>query len=271
MAGLNTYNNNADNKPSVNVYTPMTFSNPESRVQPTRLSISYFNRVMQLAIAQKVGNGSTDEYAQYNNDNQVKVYISYRSAKLLHDGVMKMLEPNSGIDNVCVETKNGLLKVSNGVEYGSESYCISIAYADNDGHVNEAIYQIKNNDQLAYNYSDGNFSMMNFPDLELKTILMCFEQYYLASSYAVAATVRESTMYRDKGIYDTINAIAQKVGAKQASNTSPNSGSYNNRTFLQNNSGNSYSGGSSGGMNGVPKGYEQSSFDDIVNSMGGND
>ena len=153
MAGLNTYNNNADNKPSVNVYTPMTFSNPESRVQPTRLSISYFNRVMQLAIAQKVGNGSTDEYAQYNNDNQVKVYISYRSAKLLHDGVMKMLEPNSGIDNVCVETKNGLLKVSNGVEYGSESYCISIAYADNDGHVNEAIYQIKNNYHRAYNYS----------------------------------------------------------------------------------------------------------------------
>ena len=264
---LNTYNNNQDNRPSVNVYTPMTFANPDSKVQPTRLSISYFNRVMQLAIAQKIGNGTTDEYAQYNNDNQVKVYISYRSAKLLHDGILKMLDPNSGINNICIETKNGLLKVSNGVEYGSETFCISISYADNNGHVSEAIYQLKNNDQLAYNYSDGNFSIMTFPELELNTILMCLEQYYEASSYAIASTIRESMMYRDRAIYDTINAIANKVGAKTPNNTSPNSGSFSNRTFLQNNSGNTYSGGSSGGMNGVPKEYNQSSFDDIVSSM----
>lgn len=264
---LNTYNNNQDSKPTVNVYTPLTFANPNSKVQQTRLSISYFNRLMQWGIAKKNGNGSNDSYVTYDNDNQVKVFISYRIAKMLHDGILKMMEPNSGISNVCYETKNGLIKISNGVEYGSETYCISITYNDSEGGVGEAIYQTKHSDELAYNYNDGNYESMRFENFEIDTIVMVLEEYYKAASYAVAASIREATMYRDKWIHDMINSIAIKTDAKQANGGS--GGKYSNKTFLNNNNGSSssYSGGSNGSMNGVPKEYEQSSFDDIVNGM----
>ena len=268
---FNTYSNNQqDNKPTVNVYTPISFTNPESKVQKSRFSISYFNKMMQLSIALRNNEGSNEEFARYNNDNAVKVYISYITAKLLHDGIVDMLT-NGKKNNVCVETKNGLLKVSNGIEYGSETPCISIAYAMSDGsnRIAEAIYQTNPDHTIAYNYSDGAYSTMSFPNFEIDTFVMALEQYYLASSYAIAATVNESGMYRQRALYDTIRAIAGKVGVPTGGNQSANG--YSNHTFLNNsqNANSSTAGNNSvNSLNNVPKGYEQSSFDDIVNSMG---
>ena len=270
---LNTYNNN-DRRPSINIYTPISWSNPGSQIQATKFSISYFNQVMQLSIAQRVGNGRTDEISSYDNDNAVKIYISYRVAKMIHDGILKMMEPDSNIDNICVETKNGLLKVSNGVEYGSDSPCIAIIYADKDGNTHEAIYQTKNSDTLAYNYSDGQYSSMPMPGFEINAFIMVLEQYYLASSYAVAASVQNANLYRSDSLYQLINSIAVKTGAREAKSGSPNSGSYRNQTFLNNNSNSTYNGGSNNSsannaaLSGIPKEYQQSSFDDIVASMG---
>lgn len=262
---FNTYNNNQqDNKPTVNVYTPISFANPESRVQKSRLSISYFNRMMQISIALRNNDGGNDDYPRYNNDNAVKVFISYSTAKLLHDAIVDM-RTNGKKNNVCVETKNGLLKVSNGVEYGSETPCISITYAmSNGGGITEAIYQTNPEHSVAYDYSDGSYSTMNFPNFEIDTFIMVLEQYYLASSYAISATVHEANMYRQRYINDTIKAIAGRVGVSAQQNSS--SQNYNNHTFLTGSSDNNSS-SNNGGMNGIPRGYEQSSFEDIVNGM----
>lgn len=264
----NTYNNNKqDNRPTVNIYTPISFSNPESRVMDTRLSISYFNRVMVISIATRSNPGSND-YPTYDNDNAVSVYVSYHKAKILHDAIVDMLNDTSK-NNVCIELKNGLLKVSRGIEYGSQNYCISISYADREGHVNEIVYETKATGyDAAYNYSDGSFSSLSFPKFEIETLMMVLEQYYIASSYAIAATVRESSMYRDKFTQDTIKAIAEKVGV-QISNGKSN---FNNKTFLSGNGNNSggNTGMTSSSFNGeVPKEYEQSSFEDIANSLMG--
>ena len=251
---LTTYNNN-DNRPSVNTYTPISFANGSSSIMGTRLSISYFNRVMQISIARK--NGSNGEYDTYDNDNAVKVFISSFKAKNLYEMILKMKEDNS-INNVCVETKNGLLKVSNGVEYGSTSYCVAIL-RNIDGNIDETIYQFKESDKGYYNYSDGNFSTLDLPDIELNTFMMTLDQYWLASSYAIAASINESNMYRQKGLRDLVAAIGKKVGV-----TSNSSG--NNRTFLQ---GNGQSSNTTMTNNNSVDGaeYSVSTFDDIVSSM----
>ncbi len=269
MASFGTvYNNNQDNRPSVNIYTPISFTNPSSKIMDTRLNISYFNRMMVISIAARSNPGSND-YAQYDNDNAVKVYVSFSKAKLLHDAIMDMLT-NGDKNNVCVELKNGLLKVSNGIEYGSQSPCISISYADKDGNVNEIVYETKTSYEAAYNYSDGSFNAINFPKFEIEAFCMVLNEYYRASSYAIAATVRESSMYRDNYTRNALKAIAEKVGAQiDNGNGAPNKGSFNNKTFLsqsQNNNsavtGNSFHGE-------VPKEYEQSSFADIANGLMG--
>lgn len=267
---LNSYNNN-NKGPSVNVYTPMSFINPEKT--PGRFTISYFNRVMQFAITNVVVGNGPDGFPRFDNNNQAKVFISFRQAKILHDGILAMLAKDSTVNNVCIETKNGLLKVTNGVEYGYENYTISITYQDQNKNFQESVYYFKGDKTLAYNYDkDSNsYDVMDFPKFELNTFLMILDEYYKASSYAVAASVREAGMYRDDGFYRTIHAIADKVGVPKESS---NNQQYSSHTFLQNsaqyngNAAGSTSGNYNGdGMQGVPKGYEQSSFDDIVNSM----
>ena len=259
------YNNNQQNdRPNVNIYTPISFSNPASKVMDTRLTISYFNRVMCISIATRNNLGSND-YPTYDNDNQITVYVSYHKAKILHDAIVSMIN-GADKNNVCIELKNGLLKVSNGVEYGSTMPCISISYADKNGNINEIVYETKATGyEAAYNYSDGSYSTMAFPKFEIETIQMVLEQYYIASAYAIAATVREAGMYRDKFITDSLKAIAEKVGASKGGNA-------NKTSFLNaantSNGNNAQHQSQSGGFNGdVPKDYEQSTFADIANAL----
>ena len=260
-----SYNNN-QNQISNTTYTGIAFSNPASKIGQTKLSVSYFNKVMKISIALRNNANSSDEYATYDNDNAVTVYVSLTKAKILTDMISYMKE-NKDVHNVCIELKNGLLKVSDGSEYGSSSPCISISYArDIDAAVSEIIYQTKEGFYTgAYNYKDGKYETKGFDDMELDTFQMCLEEYYKASSYAIAATVMEANMYKRNAIVEMLKAISDAVGASVNSNKG--GGNFNNKTFLSNDGGES-SNSTSGFMNQpIPKEYEASTFEDIVNSM----
>ena len=260
---FNSYNNN-QNRPTVNTFTPISFTNPNSQIMDTRLSISYFNRLMCITIAARTNPGSKD-FPTYDTDNPVSIYISYSKAKILHDAIEAMEANPSEIHNVSVELKNGLLLISNGVEFGSQNPCVAIFYAKEDTSVNQIIYETKADPYYAaYNYSDGQYSSMTFPKHELDVFKMILEQYYLASSYAIAAMSREANMYNSKYIVETLKGIAGKVGY-QPSNSGGSGGSFNNKSFLNgNNSGN----GGGNKINGdVPNEYKQSTFSDIANSL----
>lgn len=272
---FNTYNNNDQDKPTSVVYSPISFTNPESTLQQTRFAITYFNRMMQISIAQRNVNDTTTAYPTFDNNNAVKVYLSFHKAKMLCDELKRMFHTEkSDIHNVCIETKNGLFKVSDGSEYNSPSPVISILYMVNGNTAaTEVLYQCKNNYEIAYNYKDGSYSTHKYPSLEIDTFIMILEEYYKASSYAIAASVNESSMYHEKFVTDTIRSIAGKVGAVtgggSGSYKTPNQNSFNNHSFLSNNTNNvpvinEFD-------NNVPKEYQQSSFDDIVNGMMGSE
>lgn len=254
---LKNYNNN-DKGPMVSTYSNITFSNPESKIMASKFSISYLNKVMKITIALRNNTGSNDDYATYDSDNPAIIYLSNVKAELLRQMIIKMRSDPS-IHNVCAESKYGLLKISDGIEYGVQNPCISISFADEAGNVTEVVYETKSHIS-AYNYSNGEFSTETFNNIELDTIIMAFEEYYKASSYAIAASIAESSMYRREAQNNLIKAIAEKVGA----HTSP-SKQYNNKTFLSTN--NNKTSSTSSGLTGVPAGYEVASFDSIANGM----
>ena len=262
------YNNNKDNAPTNTTYSPITFANPESSVSQTRFSISYFNRVMKISIAQRNNSGSNNDYATYDTDNQVNVYLSATKAKMLHDLIL-LMQQDDAIHNVCVELNSGLLMVSDGHEFGARNTCFIIQYASEDGHVNQAIYECKSGFlKGAYNYNPENntFQTKNFDNIELDTFIMTLDEYYKASSYAIAASIMEASMYKRHATNDLLNAIAEKVGAK-----GNRGGNYRSTTFLSGDgSGNSSSFSShndiSRAMN-VPTEYQESTFADIASGL----
>ena len=253
----NYTNNNSDRQPTNTTYSSISFSNPESKIMPSKFSISYFNRLMKISIALRNNAGSKDAYATYDTDNQVSVYVSYSKAYMLLHLIEKLKQPD--INNVCIELKNGLLKISKGAEFSSNNYCISISYADEGGNVNEVVYETKGDyHTAAYNYSGETFSTEVFKTLEVDTIAMALDEYYRASSYAIAASVMEAQMYKRLAQYELIKSIAEKVGV-----TTPNKQT-NTKTFL--NASNSVQ-SSSNEINGVPKYYDVTTFDSIAENM----
>lgn len=253
-----TYNNNSQKQPTVNVYTPISFFNSESNVSQSRLSISYFNKVMRITIALK--NGENNGFATYDNDNAIEVYISSMKAKMVYDLVYNKLLKDDKVFNVCVELNQGLLKISNGVEFGSINKCISISTIDEANNVSEVVYEFKTNNSCAYNYNNSTkeFSTEIFENLEFETFMMTLDSYYQASTYAIAATVMEASMYRRQSQTDMIRKIAEKVGVE----ISNSNGKFKNTSsFLNNDSSNN------NGMNNVPKEYESSSFEEIMENM----
>lgn len=258
-----SYNNN-DKSPTCMTYSGISFSNPESSIGQTKISISYFNKVMKIAIAARNNSGSNNDYATYDNDNAVSVYVSNIKARILYL-LIQQLKNDPNTHNVCVELKNGLIKISDGSEYGSSTYCISISYASDDGSVHEIVYETKSKFHSgAVNYSNGSYQQEFFDDMELDTFAMTLDEYYKASSYALAASVWEANMYRHEYELNLIKSIAEKCGAQTGSNNS-NPAKFNNKTFLSNNGSNNQGMNNAGSM--IPKEYESSTFDDIAASM----
>ena len=254
-----SYNNN-DKTPVCTTYSGVSFSNPESNLGQTKISINYFNKIMKISIASRNNNGSNNEYATYDNDNAVSVYVSNIKARILYLLIEKKLLADPEVHNVCVELKNGLIKVSDGSEYGSSNYCISISYASEDGSVHEIVYETKSRFHTgALNYTNGSYQTESFDDIELETFMMTLDEYYKASSYAVAASVWEANMYRHEYEINLIKSIAEKCGV-QISNNNP--AKFNNKTFLSNNTNSNNNGTSM-----IPKEYETSTFDDIASNM----
>lgn len=256
-----SYNNN-DRQPTNTTYSPVSFTNPEA-LDGSRLNISYFNKLLQISIQKK--NGMKGEYATYDTEHSADIYLSITKAKVLYD-LMQMMNDDDTVHNVCVETNKGLLIVSDGSDYGVTSPCISINSMDKDGNVNTAVYVTKDHyHKGAFNFDMDSKSHTDqyFGDLEIDMFENVLLQYYNAATYAIAATVMEASMYKHNALRNTINAIAEKVGADTGSNG--NGGGYSNKSqFLSGGSSPSNDGGMSGG---VPKEYESASFDDIANSL----
>lgn len=259
-----TYNNN-DRTPTSTVYSGISFSNPNSDIGQTKISIGYFNKVMKISIALRTADDSNN-YASYDNDNAVVAYVSNVKAEILYRLIQQMMSDKDK-HNVCVEVKNGLIKVSDGSEFGSPTPCISIIYSTEDDAVHEVVYQTKADfHNGAINYSENKFDSVVFNDIELDTFAMALHEYYKASSYAVAATVWEAGMYKREYEVNLIRSIAEKVGV-QLSSGNQNPARYNSKSFLSGSEGGSQ--GNSGMMNPptIPKEYESSTFDDIASSM----
>ena len=254
---LKNYNNNERNITN-STFSSIVFSNSESNIMHSRFSISYFNKLMKISIALRNNAGSNDSYATYDTDNQISVYVSYTKAYMLRKMIEK-LQQDPDVHNVCIELKNGLLKVSDGSEYnGTGAPCISISYADEAGNVSEVVYETKNNFTAAYNYSDGSYETETFSNIEIDTFKMVLNEYYKAASYAVAATVMEASMYKRNYTTDILKGIAGKVGYEIGGNSKQ----FNSKTFLSNNNNRTASNNNSF----VPKEYESSSFDELANS-----
>lgn len=259
---MNNYNNN-DKKITNTTYSPISLANGDGEISKSRLTVSYFNQLLKLTIGLRVNGDSNDSFAKFNTENPAVVYVSWSNAKILYNLIEEM-EHDDSINNVCIELKGGLLKVSKGNEFGSSTPCISITSADKNGNITETIYQTKAGYYKGaknYNADTSEYESVFYDGMELEQFKNVLFQYYNASTYAIAASVMEAGMYKRNSLNERINAIGKKVGAFDGTSSYKGSGNYNSQTFLSDNNGYSSS------NNDDLADYESSTFEDIASRM----
>ena len=264
-----TYNNNNQNGPSNTTYSSISFFNSESKVMASRFSVSYFNKIMKIQIARKI---ETPDNSNKYDENPPTFYLSNMKAYSLYKGLREMLDGRATYKNVCQDQKNQLLMISDGSEYGVHDYCIAILTKDESGQVSKVVYETKDHTYAA-NYDDqGNFETIPVPNHEIEAFAMTLYEYFKASSYAVAATVMEASMYKRQGQYDRIMQIAEKVGVpiqNSGNGYSGGGGNYRGSFLSGSDTGSSGNGSRNMGSNDMnpPKGFEPATFDSIAESL----
>ena len=263
MALGDTYNNNEKKNYSPSLTSGYRFSNPDSTVDKTSLTFSFWNKLLKVSIAPKkeTENGEI----AFDHENAGSVYLSNTKAKVFHDEICKFLEEykqGKAPDNVGVATgKDGLIYLSNGKEFNADGPVLVIRKIDEKGHsISTFVYEFRrgiHNAILNYKEKTAAFESVPYDLVEIVSLANLLEQYYNAMTMATAYSIQESNKYDNSRLNTKLKIIGEKLGVdfgKQTNNS--NNRTVNNSYFSSAKSGqSSYTAPSSS--------YEAGSLDDL--------
>lgn len=266
MALGDTYNNNERKNYSPSVSSGYRFSNPESNIDKTSLSFTYWNKLLKVSIApRKETEGDT---IAFDHENAGSVYLSHTKALILYKEIVKFLEgykkgkvpKNAGVTS----GNEGLIYICTGEEFNVEGPCLVIRKVDENGKCTSTfVYEFKRDTHssiIDYTEKTAEFNSIAYEMLEIEQFANLLKSYYEAMTMAVAYSVQEAGKYDNSRINTKLKLIGDKLGvefAKQNNdykNKNVNS-SYFSNAKSANNTQPSYNGSSSS--------YETGSLDDL--------
>ena len=228
MALGDVYNNNKGAERKVNndpnVYSPYKFSNTEG-LDPSSLSITFWGSTMKITIAPKK-NTPNGEIA-FDYDNSISVYLSHTKARILAEEIKAFM--NGKINNCGVDTNKGFISISNGKEFGVNSYFLVIRSFDNENNSvsSSYAYEFKKDYHYAirnFNEKKIEFEKTYYNEIEIDQFVTLLEEYYKAMTGAVAFTVIDQSKYNNSRLNTKLDLIANKLGVEYGGGEKSSSG-----------------------------------------------
>ena len=249
MAMGDTYNNNEKKKYDPVVYSSYGMSNPESTVDPTQVSFSFWNNFLKLSIAPKIPNSENYDYK-----SEVAIHLHHINARILADEIRDFKQDPTKHKTYGVKSGMGTIYITNGYEFGVEFPCLVIKKLSESGDVEssaayefnlEKHYAIRNYDEKA-----KTFDKVPYKDIEIDELITLLEEYCKAQTGAVAYSVVNNMKYDMSRINTKTELIAEKLGITFERKGGNKGGG---TSFFDNSN-------SSGGS---PKGISKGTLDDI--------
>lgn len=266
----NSNSNNGDKEYRPSVFSALPFSNPNASVgDGSRLSISYWKGMMKVHVQPKTG--SDGNFTKYDDKNGNYAFLTPAKAKALADGISKLRDGK--LEAVAVLTTNDTkivnITTANKVGGTSSNYVLYVGNCDTSGITDASIYEFSSD----FHNIVENFDM-NTNSFERKTLGSEFEldmfqsnlvQFADATNNAIAASVVDAMYFSsNKHTYETLNAIASKMGLSTGGKAVKSNGS-----FFSNNSGNTSSNNDSERASSRPQ--EVDSVDSFLNDVLGDE
>lgn len=266
MALGDTYNNNEKKNYSPSVTSAYRYSNPDSTIDKTQLSFSFWNKLLKISIAPK--KETENDEVSFDHENAGSVYLSHTKAFILYKEICKFLEGYSkgtNPDNVGVSSgKDGLIYLSSGKEFNAAGPCLVIRKIDEKGHPTATfVYEFRrgiHSSIINYKEKTASFESNFYDSIEIEQMANLLKSYYESMTMAIAYSIQETNKYDNSRINTKLKVIGEKLGidynSKQNtgnSNRSVNSSYFSSAKPSSNNIG--YSGANSS--------FESGTLDDI--------
>lgn len=239
--GGNTYDNNRQQVKRPTVNSPFSFANPMSSVDATRLSSSFWNKMLKLTITARAVTSNETEIV-WDKEQNLSVHLTHLKAALFAKEIRKFMEDPITYNSSGVLSNETLVTISNGTEFGATGVFLVIRKIIPDTMETVSSYSYEFNSNFHHtirNYDEKAATFeKSFDDLaifELEQLLVLLDSYVMAITNAIAYTVVDQLDYRMNRTDDMVKECASALGVS-LKNGSSNSGAYNNRKVKGNNS-----------------------------------
>lgn len=234
MALGNTYNNNQQNekrRPTVN--SAFSFANPVSTVDPSRLSISFWNRMIKLTISPRVNTGNEEEIVWEKKQN-ISAHLTHFKAAMLANEIRAFINDPEANNGNGVLSNQTLITISNGKEFGANGIFLVIRKInlseDQANMETVSSYSYEFNSAFHHSirdYNEGsatfNKEFDDYAKLELEQLLIALDNYVNAITNAVAYTVVDQLDYRMNKTDEMLKNCAASLGVDTSNTYSSNS------------------------------------------------
>ena len=220
----NNNNNKKDNSPEV--YSPISFKNPEAECDPSHLSFSFWKCMLKVSISPMIQNAG-GQYPQYDHENQGSAFLTHDRARMLYSEITEFLKDPNAYNNMGVPSgATKLISISNGKEFGVNSPVLVIREINGETGTIESsyMYQFKKNYKAIRNFNenDQSYDECYYEDLEIYTFLDMLEQFYKGASLATAYTVLHADRFNETKLQNKLDMLMDAAGIERSI---PNRGS----------------------------------------------
>ena len=162
---LGNYNNsNKAEYKDPTVYSNYTFSNPESKVDATKLSFKYWKNSLAISISPR--KNTNDSTISYDYQNQITIYLSHTKARILAEQIKALLSDEK-LDSVGVNSGSSIITINRGTKYGTSNFVMEIVGLGEDGSATGSIklkyYDIDNGSLNENVTTTGNIPLNSNP------------------------------------------------------------------------------------------------------------
>lgn len=238
---LGSPDNNKRNEKKLSLYSPYGGANTESRVDPSRISFGYWNKLLKITITPMTGRNENG-IPSWDKANEISAFLTHKKARIFAAEIRKFLADPFTNPNVGVISNETLVSISSNEE-GINGTFLVLRKIDKEtaAELSKYVYEFNTNTHSSVrNYDAKNplgFSTEfdSYAMLEVEELLTLLDTYVEAMTYATAYSVLDASDFNYRRAMEYLTGCAQSLGVSTSGGSAETRSSSGTSIFNQRN------------------------------------
>lgn len=237
---LGSQDNNKKEVRKPSIYSPYGGTNTESKVDPSRVSFGFWNKLLKITITPMAGR-TDNGIPNWDKNNEISGFLTHKKARIFANEIRKFLADPFANSNVGVISNETLISISSN-EDGMNGVFLTLRKLNTETGAEMSKYVYEFNTNLHSSVRNYDAKSMNFSQefdeytmLEINELLTLLDSYVESMTYATAYSIIDATDFNYRRAMDYLVGCAQSLGVNISSGSGENRSSSGSSIFNQRN------------------------------------